>query len=385
MSATRIDPGGVLSRAAELDDEVVAPRLGLAAVDAPSGDAAALRDAETVLAAELRATGGELRRHPGPAGTHLELRVGPVEGPPVLVLCHYDTVWPAGTAARRPAGSADGWVHGPGTYDMRGGIVAVLGALRLLAPVGPSRPVRVLLTADEETGSATARDLILRHGREAALVLVPEPPLAGGALKTARKGWAVYRLETRGRAAHAGIEPERGVSAADELVDQLLRVRMLADPHVGTTVNVGTVQGGTAANVVAEGACAELDVRATCSAEQTRVDHALVALAPVREGADVRVHRLHMRPPMERTAAIAEMFTRARELAATIGISLREGSAGGTSDGNLVGALGVPVLDGLGPEGAGAHALDERVRIASLTDRAALIALLIEGLKTDVG
>jgi glutamate carboxypeptidase len=353
--------------------------LALAAVDAPSGDAAGLRHAEAQLAAELLDLGADLHRHPGPAGAQLEAHLGPRTGEPILILCHYDTVWPAGTASARPPRLDAGRVHGAGTYDMRGGIVAALGALRLLGD-RLRRPVRMLLTPDEETGSASSQERIVALGRAAAAVLVPEPPLPGGGLKTARKGWATYRLDAVGRPAHAGIEPERGVSAIDELVDALGRVRGLADDDAGTRINVGTIEGGTLPNVVAARAGAVLDVRATRLGEQERVDAALAELAPVRHGAELVVTRLHRRPPMERTPQIAAAAARARELAVLLGQELGEGAVGGTSDANFLAPLGVPVIDGLGPDGQGAHALDEQVIVASLVERTALIALLIAAL-----
>lgn len=361
-------------------DELVALLLALARVDAPSGgEPDALRQAEAQLVAELLDVGAEVTRHATDAGAVLEASLGPATGEPVLVLCHYDTVWPAGTAAARPPRERDGRVHGPGTYDMRGGIVAALGAVRLLGP-RLRRPLRFLITPDEETGSAASRELIVRHGQDAAAVLVTEPPLPGGALKTARKGWATYRLETSGRSAHAGIEPERGVSAIEELVDALVAVRALADPAAGTTVNVGVVEGGRLPNVVPDHAAATLDVRAVTASEQERVDGALTALAPVRAGASIMVTQLHGRPPMERTPQIAAAAARARELAVLLDVTLGEGSVGGTSDANFLAPLGVPVLDGLGPDGQGAHAVDEQVSIDSLVERTALIALLIAAL-----
>jgi glutamate carboxypeptidase len=351
----------------------VADLLALSAHDAPSGDPAASAGAVEWLAGRLERLGADVAQRSVSTGVVLDGRLGPSDGQPVLILCHYDTVWPAGTAAERPARLAGGMVHGPGVFDMRGGIVAVLAALE--EPV--ERPVHILLTPDEETGSTGSREAIVSAAREADLVLVPEPPMPGGGLKTARKGWASYVLHVEGRAAHAGLEPEAGASAVDELVDQLLAARALARPERGTTINAGVIAGGTAANVVAGAARAELDVRATTVAEQERVHAGLERLAATRPGTAVALETRVMRPPMERTAAIAAAFARARETAAELGLELGEGAAGGASDGNLVAPLGVPVLDGLGPEGAGAHALDERVSVASLVERTALIRRLI--------
>jgi glutamate carboxypeptidase len=355
---------------------LAADLLALSAHDAPSGDPAASVGAVDWLAARLNELGARFGRHETATGVVLDGRIGPEGGPPVLILCHYDTVWPAGTAAARPARQEGGAVHGPGVFDMRGGIVAALAAVELAAPL--ARPVQIMLTPDEETGSVGSSELIAERARDAALVLVPEPPLPGGAVKTSRKGWASYTLRVVGRAAHAGLEPEAGASAVNELVDRLLEVRALARPDRGTTINVGVIGGGSAPNVVADSAWADLDVRTTDTAEQERVHAALGALTAGRAHTSVSLEIRVMRPPMERTPAIATAFSRAREIAAGLGLELAEGAAGGASDGNLVAPLGVAVLDGLGPEGAGAHALDERVRVDSLVERSALIAGLIE-------
>jgi glutamate carboxypeptidase len=353
----------------------------LTEMDAPTGDPEALEPVSRTLAAELERLGAPPVRHRGAAGTHLEGRLGPAGAPPVLLLCHYDTVWPAGTARRRPFRIDGGIAHGPGVYDMRGGLVAALGALDALIAIGGlTRPVTVLLTADEESGGNESRELLVDRGRGAGLALVPEPSLPGGAMKTRRKGWGTYELRVSGRAAHAGLEPERGVSAIDELVDRLTAVRRLANPALGTTVSCGVIDGGSAANVIPETARALIDVRARLGREQERVDAELRSLTAGLEGAEVTVDRLQWRPPMERTPAIASAAERARKLAAALGLALGEGEAGGSSDGNHLAPLGVPVLDGLGPEGAGAHAEDERVDLASLLERTALIALLIADL-----
>jgi glutamate carboxypeptidase len=353
--------------------------LSLAALDAPSAAGAeALAPAAEQLARELGAmAGGRLTRDPGPQGELLELELGPGGGPHVLVLGHYDTVWPAGTAARRPAREDGGVISGPGVFDMRGGIAAALTALRLLGAERLACRTVVLLTPDEETGSAGSLRRIDELGRGARCVLVLEPPLPGGRLKTARSGWAAYRLTAHGRSAHAGIEPERGVNAIDELCDALVAARALADPERGTTINVGVIGGGTLPNIVAAEAHALLDLRVRSAAEQQRVDRALAALAPRRAGAELTLERLHVRPAMERTPAIAAAFEHARTIAALLSLDLGEGSVGGTSDANLLAHHGVAVLDGLGPDGGGAHAEDEHIVVDSLVQRAALIALLL--------
>lgn len=348
----------------------------LCALDAPSGDAEALAATEELLAGQLAALGAEVVRHPG---GHVEGRLGRGERP-ALVLCHYDTVWPRGTAAARPLRVADGVAHGPGVFDMRGGIAAALEAVRqLVESARLRRPLTLLFTADEESGSSTSRDLVVELGRRAAFALVPEPPLPGGALKSSRRGVLTYELRVRGRAAHAGLDPQRGVSAVHELLGLLERVRAIADPEAGTAVNVGVIGGGTRANVVAAEAFALVDVRVWTEQERERVEAAFASLRA--EGrAEVSAVLADRRPPMERTPAIAAALERARALAATLGIALEDGPAGGGSDGSFLAPLGVPVLDGLGPDGGGAHAEDEHVLLASLEERVALLALLIERL-----
>ncbi|HET8673111.1 MAG TPA: M20/M25/M40 family metallo-hydrolase [Thermoleophilaceae bacterium] len=367
-----------IRRAAEEARPLLVERLlRLTAVDAPSGDPQGLARAADAFAAEVEELGAAARRATVGGIPQLEASFGAEAGDHVLVLCHYDTVWPAGTAAGRPARCKSDRVFGPGSFDMRGGIVAVLEALRIVGRERLPAPVWLLMTGDEETGSSTSHERIVALASGARLVLVPEPPLPGGGLKTARKGWSAYGIDVHGRAAHAGLEPERGVSAIDELVDTLRDVSALASPARGTTVNVGTVAGGTSVNVLAERASAQIEVRASRPDEQRRVDEALRSLRARRAGASVEVVRLHGRPPMERTPGVAAAAARARELARLLGFELGEGAAGGTSDANLVAPLGVPVLDGLGPEGGGAHALDEHVLIDSLVERTALIALLL--------
>jgi glutamate carboxypeptidase len=368
----------VVAAAADRRDTAVGTLCELAALDAPSGDAVLLDRTASLLEARLAGLGAAVRRIPTPAGDHLEARLGPEGDPAVLVLAHYDTVWPAGTAEQRPPRVADGVVHGPGVFDMRGGIAATLTALDLLRDLGAlDRPVAVLLTADEETGSRWSESEIRRLGRAAGTVLVPEPPLPGGRLKTMRKGVLGYELQVTGRAAHAGLDPERGVSAIAELVEHVGALQAEARPEEGTTVNVGVVRGGTRPNVIAAEAAAEIDVRVATSAEYDRMTAVFTALAARRAGATVRTERIHGRAPMERTEAIAGAVRAARALADAAGIELGEGSAGGASDGNFLAPDGVAVLDGLGPDGGGAHALDEHVLIDALQERVALLAMLI--------
>ena len=316
-------------------------------------------------------------RHQRPdAGDHLEIRLGDGAAP-VVLLCHYDTVWPEGTLARLPFRVEGDRVTGPGSYDMKAGIVEAAFALE---HARPKRPIVVLATSDEEIGSASSRALIEDTARGAVAVLVLEPAASGGAIKTARKGIADFVLEVDGLAAHAGIEPEKGISAVEELAHQMLALKLLADPNKGTTINVGVVRGGTRPNVVAAHARAEIDVRFTRASEAERVVASIRGLRPRLDGAQLRISGGIDRPPMERSAGVVRLAELAQRLAADIGFALNEASVGGASDGNFTAAMGVPTLDGLGPDGGGAHADSEHLLVESWLLRTQLLRLLIDAL-----
>jgi glutamate carboxypeptidase len=333
--------------------------------------------ADQVADLYLQQTGVRAVRHRRPdRGDHLEIRLGD-GAQPIVLLCHHDTVWPEGTLARLPFRVDGDRVTGPGSYDMKAGIVEAAFAL---AGATPKRPVVVLSTSDEEIGSTSSRRLIEETAREAVAVLVLEPAASGGAIKTARKGIADFILEVDGRAAHAGVEPEKGISAIEELAHQVLALKALSDPASGTTINVGVVEGGTRPNVVAAHARAEIDVRFARAAEAERVVRAINDLQPKLAGARLRVSGGVDRPPMERSAGTIRLATLAQRLAADIGFQLNETSTGGGSDGNFTAALGVATLDGLGPDGGGAHADSEHLLIGSWIGRTELLRRLIEAL-----
>ncbi|MDT5294982.1 MAG: glutamate carboxypeptidase, partial [Acidobacteriota bacterium] len=296
-----------------------------------------------------------------------------------LLLGHTDTVHPRGTLAVRPWRESEGRVYAPGVYDMKASCVVALEALRACGAlgIGPRRPVVLLLTCDEETGSFSGRALVERESARAGCVLVLEPPAPGGRAKTARKGTGLFTLDVEGRASHAGLEPEKGVSAVLEIARQIERVAALARPELGTTINVGKVAGGTTSNVVAADARAEIDVRFSTADEARRVEQAMRELKPFDERARLKVGGGINRPPMERTAAVAELFERARSVAAALGIELGEASVGGASDGNFAAAVGACVLDGLGVEGDGAHAAHEHIIADGVVRRGALLAALV--------
>ncbi|QYC41443.1 Carboxypeptidase G2 precursor [Nonomuraea coxensis DSM 45129] len=299
---------------------------------------------------------------------------------PVLLLAHYDTVWPAGTLAGWPFTVDGDLATGPGAFDMKAGLVQLVWALRALdAACLPRPPVRLLLNGDEEIGSPLSRPLIEESARSAAAVLVFEAS-ADGMLKTARKGVGIFHLSITGVEAHAGLEPDKGASAIDELARAVRHLHDLADPDAGTTLNVGVVSGGTGSNVVAGAAHAEVDVRVASQAEAGRIGAALATLRPHDGRASFEVRGGWNRPVMERGPGTARLFALAREVAAEMGVELRECAVGGASDGNFAAALGVPVLDGLGAVGEGAHARHEYVSVAGMLERSALTAGLLHAL-----
>jgi glutamate carboxypeptidase len=368
--------GSLVQRPNRTDMLAALERLVLA--ESPSTDKARC-DACADEVAQLfqQRTGMSAIRHRRPnAGDHLEIRVG--QGPePIVLLCHHDTVWPEGTIGRLPFQVDGDRVTGPGSYDMKAGIVEAAFALE---QARPRRPVVVLSTSDEEIGSASSRALIEETARHARAVLVLEPAASGGAIKTARKGIADFILDVEGRAAHAGVEPEKGISAIEELAHQVLALKALADPVSGTTINVGVVQGGTRPNVVAAVARAEIDVRFAHASEAERVDAAIRGLQPRLPGAQLRLSGGIDRPPMERSPGVVGLAELAKRLAGDLGFRLTETSTGGASDGNFTAALGVSTLDGLGPDGGGAHADSEHLLVESWLQRTALLRLMIEAL-----
>ena len=335
------------------------------------------------IAAHLSAAGAAVERLPQAAGAHLRATIGDATRQ-VLLLGHFDTVWPIGTLTQMPVEIRDGCLHGPGTFDMKAGLAIAILAGRIVSPHVRDLRLRFLFTTDEEVGSASSRALIEAEARASAAVLVFEPALPGGVLKTARKGVGTYRLDVQGISAHAGIAPQAGASAITELARQILAMQALQAPERGTTINAGVVAGGSRSNVVAEHAEAEIDVRVSEAAEQVRIEQAFGALAPQDPRVRLAWHGGFERPPLERGPHVQRLFALAHEAGKTIGLDVREGATGGASDGNFTAALGVPTLDGLGANGDGAHARHEHVEIASLTDRAALAAAILMAIDADM-
>ena len=324
-----------------------------------------------VIAGALQALGAKTELL---EGGHLR---GELEGrgEPLLVIGHTDTVWPLGTLAQMPFRIERGLVRGPGVYDMKACIVAALMAIAEAG--GARRAIRVFFTADEEQGSRTARDALSEATDGVAAALVIEPPTAEGHLKTSRKGLGRFTVTIDGVPAHAGTNLLDGASAVEELAHQILRLHALTDHERGVSVNVGVVTGGTRENVVAAYAQAQLDVRVVHAADLETIEHALHDLEPVLAGTSLDVAGEWTRPPLERTSASRTLFARAQAHARDLGFELGEAASGGGSDGNLVGAMGIPVLDGLGVEGGGAHGWDEHILLESLPVRSSLLARLL--------
>jgi glutamate carboxypeptidase len=352
--------------------------------ESPSNDKSAVDAMGELVATEWGRRGANVKiLRQSQRGNHVRAEIWSGEGRPdgqILVLGHLDTVYPLGTLAKMPFRVSAGRAWGPGTFDMKGGLVLALFAFDALKAAGiqPRKRFVFLWTSDEEIGSATSRPIIEKEARQSDAVLVLEPSFgADGRLKTSRKGVGHAELIVTGRAAHAGINPQDGVNAVHELALQIARVMKMNDPRRGITVQATVVSGGTVSNVVPDQARAEIDIRLARLGDARGIERKLHALRPILKGARLEVRGGVNRPPLERTAAVAALFRQAQSLSAELGLKLGEASTGGGSDGNFTGAIGVPTLDGLGAIGDGAHTPHEHVVIRKLPERAALIAALL--------
>ena len=351
----------------------------LVRLETPTRDKVAVDRCGDLLQSRLEALGASVQRIPQQEVGDMRLASWHADapGPPILFLTHCDTVWPLGTLGARPPRIDDeGRFFGPGAIDMKGGIVIMLTALRGLVERHelPRRPVRVLVTSDEELGSRYSEKLIMETAADCGLVLVMEPATKEGALKTWRKGVASYDLLAEGRASHAGNAPEQGINAIVELAQQICALNEMNDLQHGTSVSVTVVEGGITTNVIPPRATAQVDVRALTVRAQADVDAAILGLQARVPGARLQVTRHHRRDPMERNEQMIAAFGQARAIGAELGLTVREDGSGGGSDGNFTAAAGITTLDGLGPQGDGLHAEHEHVIINSLPQRAALVA-----------
>ncbi len=349
-------------------------------IESPSHDAARSRQVVDWVEAAFRSTGAELsfERVTVDDGDHLIVRAFPGEGKHTMLLGHTDTVHPVGTNLLNPTRIEGDKFYGCGIFDMKANIVVMIEALRYFAVTGtkPSRPITIVLSCDEEVGSHTGREFVEREAVNAAECLVFEPS-AEGRVKTGRKGTGWYALKAHGIPAHAGLEPEKGANSIVEIARQIEKINRLANAPLGTTVNVTTIKGGTTSNVIPEHTECEIDVRFSTMAEAERVDSALRLLTPFDPRVTLELLGGINRPPMERTPEVVALFEKARDLAASFDYELGETQVGGASDGNFVAALGVPVLDGLGIGGAGAHTLGEHILQDDIVKRMSLLAALL--------
>lgn len=350
-------------------------------IESPSNSKPAVDRLARFFAARFSQCGGKvrlLRHQKAGSAVSAEFWAGRGHKKPILLLGHLDTVWEIGTLSRMPFKLRGGKAFGPGIFDMKGGIIIGLWAIRALEALGlsPAGPVRFFLNSDEEISSLAFRKEIVEAARRSRAVLVLEPAAAGGAVKTSRKGVGEFRITVHGRSAHAATNPTVGVNAISELSRQLLRVEALARPQRGLTLSVGKIEGGTRSNVVPEHATAWIDVRIPRLRDRALIEEKIYSLKPCHPGARLEIQGGINRPPMERKMALG-LFRAARALGREVGMELAETSTSGGSDGNFTAALGVPTLDGLGASGNGAHARDEHILIRELPRRTALLAALL--------
>jgi glutamate carboxypeptidase len=379
MSAARV----FLAAVRRMEPAMLQQLATLVQMESPSHDKDAVDGVVAEVAKWGDSLGGKVHLHRfRNVGDSLEIRFGPARSnrKPILLLGHLDTVWEHGTLKRMPWRVTKDRVYGPGVFDMKAGVVMMFTALRLLHDSNLiQRPIILLLHGDEEIGSPQSRKVTEAVARRCEAVYVLEPAQGEiGAYKTARKGVGQYRIEVRGVAAHSGVDFARGHSAIVELARQIPVIEKIIDPSREITVNPGLIGGGTRVNVVAEEAWVEVDVRIARASDAAKVDRAMHRLRPFDKSCELAIRGGVNRPPMERTAATAALFGRAREFAKEIGVDLHEASTGGGSDGNFTAALGIPTLDGMGAVGAGAHAPHEHCLRRELAPRTALLAALLQ-------
>lgn len=356
----------------------------LVEVESPSDNKQAVDRLGSLLAGRFEALGGHAKFHRTPSfGDHLQVDfAGKRSGKPVLLLGHLDTVYPLGTLTTMPCRVSGQKLFGPGCFDMKSGIALMLHAIEALRTWHGDqlpRALTVLLVSDEEVGSGTSRHITENLARKSHAVLVLEPSYGPrGAVKTARKGVGEYILKVTGKAAHSGLDFEKGESAIVELARQIIEISKLVNLKRGITLNAGTVQGGTRPNVIPAEASAVLDVRVARVADAAGIDRRLRSLKPFNRKCKLQITGGVNRPPMERTPQVAALYQKACAIAKQLGWKLEEAAVGGGSDGNFTAGLGIPTLDGLGGVGDGAHASHESITISELPRRAALLAALIE-------
>jgi glutamate carboxypeptidase len=353
-----------------------------AEIESPSDDKGACDRMSEFLAQRFAGLGGSAHFHQAEKnGNNLQIDfAGRNAEQPVLLLGHFDTVYPIGTLAKMPCHVADGRLYGPGVLDMKSGIAMMLFAIEALQIWHGElpRPVTVFLVSDEEVGSYSSRAITMALAKESAGVLVLEPAAGRGAVKTARKGVGEYTLHVKGIASHAGLDPGKGHSAIVELARQIPAIWEMNDLEEGVSANPGVIRGGTRTNVVAAEATVEIDVRIKKTQQAKPLDRRLRSLKPFDKHCKLTIEGGINRMPMERTPGVAALYKKARAVAAQIGWKLEEAAVGGGSDGNFTAGIGVPTLDGMGGDGEGAHAVHEHIVISELPKRTLLLAGMIE-------
>ena len=351
----------------------------LVQAESPSFDKAAVDRVGDIVANEARRLGAQVEHLTVvDAGNHLIARWGVGEGG-ILLIGHMDTVFPIGTLANMPFHDADGKIYGPGILDMKAGIVIGLAAIEKLQNSGSlNRPVTLLCTSDEEAGSLTSEEIIVKLAKESELVLVLEPALPDGSLKSWRKGVGEFQVKVKGRSAHAGGNHDMGRNAIEEISHQIIAIQEMTDYEKGTTLNVGVIHGGTVSNVVPDEAIAQVDVRVMQLGEWERVETRMLALEPALEGTSLEITGRLNRPPMPFDETMKTAFEKAKAIGVEVGFELKAGGTGGGSDANFIAPMGIPVLDGLGAIGEGLHSEREFILADSLEERARLLAAIIE-------
>jgi glutamate carboxypeptidase len=396
-------PGSPYDAAAKLDEDVRAvrddlreslPRLEhdlaeLVAVDSGTYTPAGVRRMLAIMGRHLKGVGFEVAGASGSSGGLVATYCSPSPGPKLLIVGHVDTVFDAGTAASRPLAVVGGLLTGAGVADMKGSLALMMHVLASLtrlfgAPV-TSGEIVVVLSVDEEIGSPTGGPVLARAAEGATAALVLEPSRPSGDLVLERKGMAQARLTARGRAAHSGVDPELGRSALLALAHATIRLNDINDPGLRTTCNVGSLHAGTRANVIPDEATLDLDLRAPELESFARGIKAIEAVVaePAIEDVSIEITWRGRYPPMSATPESSRLLELARRVGRALGLSIHGVATGGASDANAIAALGVPVLDGLGPIGGGAHTSDEYVDLDSLPERGALLAGMLLGLSRE--
>lgn len=365
--------------------QILALTRALVEVESPSGDEPGSKAVVAMLAAATRTINAVTTIDRIPTESYGEnLRVhafgnGRKGAKTILILGHTDTVHPIGSLQRCPWRVEGNRAYGPGIFDMKANCALAIEAIRACATLNitPRNQLVLLLTCDEETGSMTGRALVEAEAKRARAVLVLEPPASGGRVKTGRKGTGMFTIEARGRAAHAGLEPEKGASAILEMARQIEHLHRMNNQSGGISVNVGVVRGGTVSNVVPAEASAEVDLRFSSNEEGARAEGEILGLRPYDQRVELLVRGGINRPPLERTDQVLALYEHARHIAASLDYELGEAQVGGASDGNFAAAVGAPVLDGLGIDGDGAHATHEHILVEDIARRGALLATLM--------